>query len=88
MHIPKDNNPTNIFDKHYSLKCPHCGSFSNITAISIPRYEFLARFLPVKVGIAYRCDACSFPIFLRFVVTNYELNNHKIHLDEQYEAVE
>jgi hypothetical protein len=88
MNIVHDNNPVSVFDKHYSLKCPHCGSFSNITAISIPRYEFLARFHPTKVGIVYRCDACNFPVFLRFHIEKYDLANHKIQIDSKYEVVE
>lgn len=88
MLIANDNNPNHVFDKHYSLKCPHCGNFSNITAISIPRYEFLARFKPSIVGIVYRCDACNDPIFLRFNIQKYDIGNNKIQLEDEYEAVE
>lgn len=85
MLIYSDNNPTNVFDNHYVLKCPHCGISANITAISIPRYEFLTRFHPYQVGIAYQCDACNFPLFLRFKVKVY---NNPIQLEDAYEEVE
>jgi hypothetical protein len=88
MRVNNSNDPTEIFDKHYDLKCPHCGNSANISAVSIPRYEYLARFRPKTVGIAYRCDSCNFPIFLRFKVNNYDLGNNRIVLEEAYEEVE
>jgi len=88
MILTSNNDPTQIFDKHYSLKCPHCLVQSNVTAISIPRYEFLARFQPEKIGIVYRCDSCNEPIFLRFSINNYELGNLRIMISETYEEIE
>jgi hypothetical protein len=88
MIIPGDNNPQYIFDEHFSLSCPHCGAYSNITAISIPRYEFLVRFKPAAVGIVYRCDSCNSPIFLRFAINNYDLGNRRIILKNTYQEVE
>lgn len=89
MIIQPDNNPQNVFDKHYSLKCPHCGVPSNITAISIPRYEYLNRFKPRFVGIVYRCDACNEPVFLRFNVTRYSTSpTTYVMLEDEYEEVE
>lgn len=87
MIIDHGNNPQSVFDKHFALKCPHCGVHSNITAVSIPRFEYLTRFLPQKVGIAYRCDSCNSPIFLRFMAGYHELPS-KVVLSEEYEEIE
>ncbi len=88
MRLRNDNNPQDIFDHHYSLNCPHCGAYSNITAISIPRYEFLVRFKPKKVGIVYRCDSCNQPIFLEFDINNYHLSGNEIIFSENYKEIE
>ena len=82
-----DNNPQTIFDFHIALKCPHCTVQSNISAVSIPRYEYLARFQPRKAGIVYRCDSCNSPIFMR-VNVRYDLSNHQIWFDTNLEEVE
>lgn len=66
MLVHGGNDPQDVFDKHFSLKCPRCGIPSNITVISIPRYEYLIRFQPKKIGMVYRCDNCGEPVFLRF----------------------
>ncbi|HEX9867721.1 MAG TPA: DUF4145 domain-containing protein [Candidatus Tectomicrobia bacterium] len=87
MYVSSDHNPQNIFDKHYALKCPHCGIQSNISAISIPRYEYLVRFSPKKVGIVYRCDSCNEPIFLRFMLRP-DFNHSRAEILETYEEVE
>lgn len=70
------------------MRCPHCGAVSNISAISIPRFEFLDRFKPKKTGITYRCDACNGPIFLRFAIAKYDTGNDRILLDNDFELVE
>jgi len=88
MILQYDNNPQGIFDKHFTMKCPQCGVQSNISAISIPRYEFAARFQPPKLGIAYRCDSCNGTLFLRFPVALYEIINNRIVISDEYEEVE
>lgn len=88
MIIGSGNDPTGVFDNHYTLICPHCGAYSNISAISIPRYEFLDRFRPQTIGIAYRCDACNFPIFLRFKIEGYDTGSSRIIVKDDYEEVE
>lgn len=88
MLVYSDNNPQWVFDRHYSLRCPHCGVQSNISAVSIPRFEYLKRFQPQEVGIAYRCDACNSPIFLRFTVAEYNTGNNQIWISPEYKEVE
>jgi len=88
MILLPDNNPQHIFDHHYSLNCPHCSAYSGITAISIPRFEFLVRFKPEKVGIVYRCDSCNHPIFLEFWVNRYDTLPGKIMLSEKFKEIE
>ena len=87
MIVRKDDNPQNVFDKHYALKCPHCSVQSNISAVSIPRYEYVRRFKPSRVGIAYRCDSCNEPVFLRFRV-KHDYGNHRFVIDTEYEEIE
>ena len=88
MIIKSDNDPTEIFDRHIAITCPHCGIRSNLSAVAIPRYEYLSRFMPAKVGIGYCCDNCKYPVFLRYSVTNYEQGNRRVVLDDNYEQVE
>lgn len=87
LTIHKDNNPVNVFDRHFTINCPMCGIASNVSAVSIPRYEYMVRFRPQQVGIVYRCDSCNSPVFLRFTVNNYDLRNSTIVLDDKYEVV-
>jgi hypothetical protein len=86
MQISHDNNPQQVFDKHFTIKCPHCGAVSNITAISIPRYEFTIRFQLTKLGVVYRCDACNAPVFLRFTIAHHSGNS--LTLNPAYEEIE
>ena len=87
MYITHNNATDSVFERHFALKCPHCGVQSNISAVSIPRYEFLVRFKPVKVGIVYRCDSCNEPVFLRFAAM-HQFGNNRTVIDEQYEEIE
>ena len=86
MQVWSDNNPKYVFERHFALRCPHCGIQSNLSAVSIPRYEYLTRFRPSEVGIAYRCDACNSPVFLRFAVSSYE-DSHVL-ISPEYREVE
>jgi len=86
--VDSKNTPTHVFDKHFTLRCPHCGAVANLSAVSIPRYEYLERFRPKKTGVAYRCDACNSPVFLRFSIAKYDVGNHRIVLGEEFEVVE
>lgn len=87
MIVSHNNDPQNVFDRHYALKCPHCGIQSNISAISIPRYEFVFRFKPSKVRVVYRCDSCNAPVFLRFLV-QHDFGNSRFIIHEEYEEIE
>jgi hypothetical protein len=88
MFVYNSNNAESVLNKHFALKCPHCGVLSNLTAISIPRYEQLDRFQPERVGIAYRCDSCNEPVFLRFYVDfQPDANRFEIY-DEPYDEIE
>ena len=71
MIITNNNDPTQIFENHFTLKCPNCQTFSNISAVSIPQFEFLSRFKPEHVAIGYRCDACNEPICLKYSTRSF-----------------
>lgn len=86
MYILENNDPISVFDLHFTIMCPNCNLKSNISAVSIPRYEFMLRFRPKNVGIVYRCDACNEPVFLKFL-SNYEPNNRRFGIDNEYTEV-
>lgn len=88
MHVVADNNPQSIFDKHFAIKCPYCQAKSNISAVSIPRYELLHRFKPKNIGIVYRCDSCNEPIFMRYQVVNYPNPNNPVPISDNYTEIE
>lgn len=54
-----------------SLTCPHCQTLSHLTAVAVPKFEDLSRRKPRHVGVVFRCDSCSEPIFLKFTVKAY-----------------
>jgi hypothetical protein len=85
--ITKGDSPTEVFDRHYALKCPHCAAMSNVSAISIPRFEYLLRFQPKRVAIGYRCDACSDAVILRYT-PKYDFGNNRVFLSDEYEQLE
>ena len=57
-----------------ALMCPHCQVFTHITAVSVPQFSELVASRPNHVGVVYRCDSCSAPIFLKFAVKMYAAN--------------
>lgn len=75
-----------ILNLEVALDCPHCHVHSHLSAIAVPRYEYLARFKPERTGIVFRCDSCNEPVFLRFGVVQYAADHAE--LDNLYEEVE
>lgn len=88
MYIVHTNNISSVFENHFSLLCPHCRIVSNVSAVSVPNYEMVWRFMPSKVIIGYRCDSCNSPIALRYPVSRYEREANRILLGDEYEVVE
>jgi hypothetical protein len=76
MSVYVDSSSRLHHDQEHSLalSCPHCQVYSHITAVSIPQYSELVASRPSHVGIVYRCDSCSAPIFLKFAVKMYAAN--------------
>ncbi len=87
MILRKDDHKE-LYDKPYSLQCPHCNNITGITLISIPNYSYLERFKPERIGMVYKCDACSEPIFLKFRIQRYETGNYRINIDEEFQIIE
>lgn len=75
-----------ILNLEIALDCPHCHVHSHLSAVAVPRYEYLARFKPDSTGIVFRCDSCNEPVFLRFQVVQYATDHAE--LDNLYEQVE
>lgn len=87
LALRSDDKPEAIFDQHFSVRCPHCGLPTNVSAVSTPRYQYLQRFQPQHVGIVYRCDSCEEPIMLRFRA-EYDFDNSRVFFSSRFEQVE
>jgi hypothetical protein len=46
---------------------------------SVPQADDLLQHQPKHVGLVYRCDACSAPVFLRFAVKQYSENQVELY---------
>jgi hypothetical protein len=69
-----------------ALTCPHCQTLTHLTAVAVPKFDDLNRSKPKHIGIAFRCDACAEPIFLRFTVKAYTAL--RVDLGSNYTEVE
>jgi hypothetical protein len=69
-----------------ALTCPHCQTVTHLTAVAVPKFDDLNRSKPKHVGIAFRCDACAEPVFLRFTVKAYTAQ--RVELGSNYTEVE
>jgi hypothetical protein len=90
VHVDAQSHLHHDQERSLALNCPHCQVFSHITAVSVPRYAELVASRPSQVGVVYRCDSCSAPIFLRFAVKMYganrvELANNFVELERARE---
>src|SRR5512135_2055421 len=76
MSVYVDSNSKLHHDQEHSLAimCPHCQVYTHITAVSVPQFSELVSSRPNQVGVVYRCDSCSAPIFLKFAVKMYAAN--------------
>ena len=69
-----------------ALTCPHCQTLSHMTAAGVPTFESLSRLKPKQIGIVFRCDACSEPVFLKFPVKTY--TDLRVELGNNFHEVE
>jgi len=74
VYVDSSSRLHNDQERSLALLCPHCQVYSHITAVSIPQYSELVASRPNHVGVVYRCDSCSAPIFLKFAVKMYATN--------------
>lgn len=86
MYIAENNSLDGIEDQNVTLTCPSCLAFSSASLISLPRYQLLLQFKPNQVGLVYRCDSCSYPIFLRYPVRAYMAD--RVELSRNFEQIE
>lgn len=86
IFIDKDDKFHHAHGQHFAVVCPSCAVLSHITPVSTPRYEELDRFKPKAVGIVYRCDACSAPVFLKYQVKSYA--DDRVELSSNYLEIE
>ena len=76
-----------LIDKHYSVRCPHCNTLSNLSAVSLPDWEQVVRFNVLRVIIGFRCDSCNEPVALRFK-GNVNVREEAMYLSEEYQELE
>jgi len=82
------NSITEIIDFPISLKCPHCNTIAGLSVLSPPNYPLLLRFRPTKVGIAYKCNSCDEPVFLKFKVKSINSAGGVIDFFDTYQIIE
>jgi DNA-directed RNA polymerase subunit RPC12/RpoP len=66
-------------DEQIGLECPYCSVYSHMSPESVPQTDDLLQHKPKHVGLVYRCDACSAPVFLRFAVKQYGENQVELY---------
>jgi hypothetical protein len=86
IHIDSSSRLSNDPEQSLALVCPHCDVTSHLTLSAVPQFEDLQAHKPKNVGVVYRCDACSMPVFLRYSVRIYGAS--RIELSPQYVEVE
>lgn len=86
IFIDKDDKFHHAHGQHFAVVCPSCAVLSHITPVSTPRYDELDRYKPKEVGIVYRCDACSAPVFLKYQVKSY--GDDRVELSSNYLEIE
>lgn len=86
MYLSNDDSLKGLSDRNVTLTCPKCLAFASASLISVPRYGLLQQHKPNQVGLVYRCDSCSYPIFLRFAVRTYA--SDRVELSRNFEQIE
>jgi hypothetical protein len=69
-----------------ALTCPHCQTLSHVTATGVPTFDSLTRMKPKQIGLVFRCDACSEPVFLKFPVKAY--TELRVELGSNFQEIE
>ena len=84
--VDKDDRFLHDHGQHFAVVCPTCNVLSHLSPVSTPRFEDLIRFKPNDVGVVYRCDACSAPVFLKYPVKAY--SDVEVELSSNYSEIE
>jgi DNA-directed RNA polymerase subunit RPC12/RpoP len=66
-------------NEQMGLECPYCSVYSHMSPESIPHVDDVLQHRPKHVGLVYRCDACSAPVFLRFAVKQFGENHVELY---------
>lgn len=77
--INKDQGIRGELEDRIGLECPYCGVYAHMQPQSVPDASSLVRDKPKHVGLVYKCDACSAPVFLRFAVREYADNKVELY---------
>jgi len=77
--IDRDQGIRSELEDQIGLECPYCGVHAHMQPQSVPDASSLLRDRPKHVGLVYKCDACSAPVFLRFAVRQYDDNKVELY---------
>ncbi|HEY3786357.1 MAG TPA: hypothetical protein VGL55_13825 [Steroidobacteraceae bacterium] len=86
VHIDSSSHLIHDQEQNLAVTCPHCEVVSHITPSAVPSFEDLQAHKPKQIGVVYRCDACSAPVFTRFTVRMY--GPSRVELAPQFTEVE
>ena len=84
----KSDSYQEIADMQISLVCPHCNHATSLTPTSFPNYYALMRHQPNMIGIVFKCNSCSEPVFLKFRIREYNTQYNYIDIIPEYYTVE
>ncbi|HEX7718328.1 MAG TPA: hypothetical protein VF389_00860, partial [Woeseiaceae bacterium] len=62
--IERDRSVNHQPGDDFSLECPYCGVYAQMTPQSVPDVAMVLQHRPKHVGVVYQCNACHAPIFL------------------------
>ncbi len=77
--IDRDRGIKSELEDNIALECPYCGVYAHMQPQSVPDASLLLRDKPKHVGLVYKCDSCSAPVFLRFAVREYTENTVELY---------
>ncbi len=86
IFVDTDDKFHHAHGQHFAVVCPSCAVLSHISPVSTPRYDELVRYKPKEIGLVFRCDACSAPVFLKYPVKNYA--EDRVELSSNYLEIE
>lgn len=86
IFVQVEDRLVHLLNRQVTLRCPHCRSNAHMSPVSVPRLEFISPTRPDFVGVVYRCDSCSQPVFIKYAVRRY--SPEQVELFSQFTEIE